>query len=128
MYKFELPIPPSANRYWRNVRGNMVVSSEAKHYKHSAGWLAKAAGVREPLTGPVAVMIGYYRPERRGDLDNRLKCLLDALNGIAYTDDSQVVAIISYRQESPKNGRIEICVKPVPAMNIAKMEEMYERI
>ena len=113
MYKFELPIPPSANRYWRNYRGNMVVSSEAKHYKESAGWLAKAAGVREPFKKPVSVAITVYRPERRGDLDNRLKVLLDALNGVAWTDDSQVVEIHAYRHESPKDGRVEVIVKEV---------------
>jgi crossover junction endodeoxyribonuclease RusA len=29
----------------------------------------------------------------KGDLDNQIKALLDGLNGVAYTDDIQVVAI-----------------------------------
>jgi hypothetical protein len=28
---FTLPYPPSANRYWRNVKGRMVVSVERKN-------------------------------------------------------------------------------------------------
>lgn len=113
MYAFELPMPPSANKYWRNYRGRMVVSKLAKDYKEAAGWLAKAAGVNEPLTGELAVNIVVYRTERRGDLDNRLKVVLDALNGIAYTDDSQIVEIHAYRQEAPKDGRIQIEIRRV---------------
>ena len=34
---------------------------------------------------------GLIRPITKPDLDNVSKCILDALNGIAYKDDSQVV-------------------------------------
>ena len=33
----------------------------------------------------------YIRPTKKPDLDNCAKSILDALNGIAYADDSQVV-------------------------------------
>lgn len=51
-----LPMPVSANRYWRTFRGRMVVSAEAKAYKEQAGWLARAAGA-ELLTGDVALTV-----------------------------------------------------------------------
>ena len=64
-----LPVPPSANRYWRNFRGRMVVSAEARAYKEQAAWIAKAAGM-EPVAGDVSVTLRVYRQAKRGDLDN----------------------------------------------------------
>ena len=44
-----------------------------------------------PLKGPVRVIIDYFHVrKRRMDMDNVSKCILDALNGLAYADDRQV--------------------------------------
>ena len=59
------------------------------------------------LTGPLAVRVTVVRPlpksapksrdgewdTHRPDLDNVVKAVLDALNGVAYEDDAQVVRI-----------------------------------
>ena len=37
---------------------------------------------------------GDIRPTKKPDADNIIKCILDALNGLAYHDDSQVVGVI----------------------------------
>jgi len=34
-----------------------------------------------------------YTPKRRHDADNLVKLVLDALNGVLYTDDSQVAEL-----------------------------------
>lgn len=78
--KLTLPAPPSANRYWRNVRGRMVLSREAKDYKRAVGILAAHL---TPTTKPVAVLLDWYRGRKAGDLDNRLKQSLDATRGDA---------------------------------------------
>ena len=39
----------------------------------------------------VAVEIECQRPTKTSDLDNRTKAALDALNGLAWEDDRQVV-------------------------------------
>lgn len=41
----------------------------------------------------IAALAGDIRPTGRPDLDNIAKLSLDALNGIAYRDDAQVVAL-----------------------------------
>lgn len=41
-----------------------------------------------------AIQEGKIRPKRKPDIDNVLKVVLDSLNGIAYKDDSQVVAVL----------------------------------
>ena len=37
---------------------------------------------------------GEIRPTKKPDADNLAKCVCDALNGMAYTDDSQIVELI----------------------------------
>ncbi len=103
-----LPLGPSANRYWRNVRGVMVKSEAAREYQEQVGWLARAAGLRKPILGAVAVTLRVFRKQRSGDLDNKIKPLLDSLNGIAWNDDSQIVEIHAFRFDDPKNPRIEV--------------------
>lgn len=106
-----LPMPPSANDYWRFVNGRVLVSSDARQYKETAGWLAKSAGLHEPMTGEVSVTLHVYRRQRSGDLDNRIKVLLDSLRGVVYRDDSQVVEIHAYRHEDKLNPRVEIAIE-----------------
>ena len=107
-----LPLPPSANRYWRTFRNVVVVSEEARAYK--AG--VKASALEQGATlipGDVAVYIDVYRSRKAGDLDNRIKVALDALKGIAFEDDRQVVKIHARRFDDRNNGRIEITVETV---------------
>lgn len=40
-----------------------------------------------------AAILGTKYPEKKPDCDNILKVIMDALNGIAYTDDKQVVSV-----------------------------------
>ena len=40
-----------------------------------------------------AMREGTILPSRKPDIDNVLKVVLDALNGVAYKDDSQVVCV-----------------------------------
>ncbi len=82
------------------------VTSEAQAYKEKVGWLMRAAGVRKPLQGRVAVDIKLYphRPldwarrakadplywadtVQRLDLDNCRKVVNDALKDIVFGDD-----------------------------------------
>lgn len=107
-----LPFPISANRYWRNFNGRMVISPEARAYKEAAAWTARAAGI-EVIAGDVAVTLRVYRPAKRGDLDNTVKILLDSLNGIAYNDDSQIVRIVAERYDDKRNPRVEVEVMEV---------------
>ena len=56
---------------------------------------------------------GKIRPMSKGDLDNVVKTVGDALNGVAYDDDVQVVQIYAERFYSD-NPRIQVGVQSVP--------------
>ncbi|WP_129596074.1 RusA family crossover junction endodeoxyribonuclease [Anaerophilus nitritogenes] len=53
---------------------------------------------------------GNIRPIKRPDLDNCMKSITDALNGIAYKDDSQIIkaTVEKYYSEVP---RAEVVIK-----------------
>lgn len=108
-----LGYPPSTNRYWRVWRGRAVKSAEATAYIRNVKWRALAQGLSKPLSGPVVMALTVYRPRRVGDLSNRIKVLEDALQGIAFEDDSQVCEIHALRLEDPTNPRVEVRVEAV---------------
>lgn len=115
-YAFTLPVPPSANRWHRNVNGRMVTSAEARAYGQLAAAMAHSQGVRQirrPAT--VAVMLVWYRSRKSGDLDKRVGICLDALQGIAYENDSQVVELVASRRDDPSRPRLEVIVTELAA-------------
>lgn len=113
---FTLPYPISANRYWRNVNGRTLLSAEARQYKHDAFLYARRDDVTEPAEGPLSVTLVFYRPRKSGDLDNRIKVTLDALNGVAWKDDDQVVEIHAYRRDDKHDPRVTVSVHEAKGM------------
>lgn len=106
-----LPMPPSANRLWRmDKRGFMRKSEEAKTYYELAGFEAIKQGA-QIMTGNVSVTLRVYRARKAGDLDNRIKPLLDALQGVAFMDDKQVVQIHAFRFDDKDNPRVEVVIE-----------------
>lgn len=111
-----LPVPPSANRYWRSFvnkrtrRAMVVRSAEANAYRKEVQKLG--VGIEPiPRGMEVFVQMTWYRAARRGDLDNRIKVMLDALEGIAYEDDAQVRELHAWREEDKENPRVEVTVR-----------------
>lgn len=91
MTELTLPLPPSVNRLWRGNRsGRRWLDPKAAAFKETAAKIALANGVR-PTGGKFEVDVVFFvNPRHPRDLDNSIKVLLDALNGIAWVDDSQV--------------------------------------
>lgn len=59
-----------------------------------------------------AKLAGAIRPVKKPDIDNVLKIVADALNGIAYDDDSQIVAA-SIEKHYDVSPRVEISIEAV---------------
>ena len=100
MFSIEIEgVVPSVNRYWRHTRsGHHYISKEGREFKERLQWMAAAKKARM-LDGAVELRFTWYcrKKCRGGDLDNRLKVILDALEGIIYEDDKQVVRIVAQK-------------------------------
>lgn len=106
---------------WRNFRGITVLSKEAKEFKQTVAVAARLSGVITPLEGMVVVDIAYHprarkketsKPLRRLDCDAHIKPVLDALIGIAYLDDYQVVDARCHLEEPVEKGVLVVTWGP----------------
>jgi Holliday junction resolvase RusA-like endonuclease len=115
-------------------RGNFVSTytpQKTKTYEDEIRMMAKAAmGSSEPLETPVTVAIyirvgiptsfskqkrkdaleNHIRPTKKPDIDNIAKCFLDAMNGIVYLDDKQVVSL-HITKEYAETPAVDVMVK-----------------
>ena len=65
-----------------------------------------------PLNGSLSIELNIRRNKKIdsrafGDIDNHIKSVLDALNGVCYVDDSQI-AVVHVRKFQSKNEGIDI--------------------
>lgn len=102
MFHVKLSPPPSVNRLFRNVAGKGRVKTKAyKNWRKNAV-LSIYAQVRadQRVGGSVAVTISLPAT-MKGDIDNRIKGLLDALVASNRIDDDKHVAAITVRRNAP---------------------------
>lgn len=145
MLTLKLPYPVSANRYWATrvitpkghtrAMAMTYVTKEAQAFKDTVGWLAKAAGVRAPMPGRVAIdyilhpklpqdWAGRARKDPAGwddtvmcvDLDNAQKVLIDALKDIVIMDDKWVREITARRGLPLPEACLIVKVWQIPAV------------
>jgi Holliday junction resolvase RusA-like endonuclease len=115
-------------------RGNFVSTYTPTKTRDYETLIAEAAsqamGSSEPLKTPIAAYIyitvpipasyskkrsaacldGLERPCKKPDADNILKAYFDAMNGIVYEDDSQIVSIHATKRYGAV-GMVEVLVK-----------------
>lgn len=106
-----LPECPSANRWWRMVNNRMLLSREAREYKARVAQLSGARGVHCFDAGPVRVELDWYRERKIGDLDKRIGILLDSLQCVLFSNDSQVIEILARRHDDAANPRVVVTVE-----------------
>ena len=126
------PVGKGRPRFAR--RGNFVSTyspQKTKTYEDEIRLMAKAAmGASEALKTPVTVAIyirvgipksfskqkrkdalaNHIRPTKKPDIDNIAKCFLDAMNGIVYLDDKQVVSL-HITKEYAETPAVDVMVK-----------------
>jgi crossover junction endodeoxyribonuclease RusA len=118
-----LPVPPSANTYWRSVPGKgVLISKTGRQYKETVRGIAfrervsmYAQHVKLELS-----MVVHFGDNRRRDLDNICKAAGDSLKLLAYVDDSQIDRLVVERGSIDRgNPRIEVTVTPLSEMRAA---------
>jgi Holliday junction resolvase RusA-like endonuclease len=129
-----IPVAKARPRFFRAGAGvRTFTPATSARFEERVRLCAQQAGVRIVNEGPVELRVVAYwpmtgaplkrgaRPGRlktsRPDIDNVLKAIADALNGIAYKDDGQV-ALVSIEkrhcsQEDGEGARVVVHVGPV---------------
>jgi len=109
---FDLPWPPSVNRWLRIWGGRAVKSTEWRTFGEGAGMVITEAYKGPILTeSGICVSICLDPPTRRRfDIDNRAKGCLDAMEGIIYDNDYQVDVLTLIRGERYPGGRARVLV------------------
>ena len=114
-------------------RGKFVSTytpTKTRTYEDTIKVAARQAMTIEPLQTPVTVFVyisvpipasyskkrkeaclsGFEKPMKKPDIDNVSKCFLDAMNGIVYVDDVQVISLHMTKVYSTV-GMVEVLVK-----------------
>jgi len=92
--RLTLPIPPSVNQAYVNVpKRGRVASKELKEWKAAAGWQIKTQP-RAQFAGPFTIRL-LLPKDMRGDVDNRLKPVLDLLVSLSITPDDRFAKSVS---------------------------------
>ncbi len=119
--RFTLPLPPSKNRLTRRVRmpggGFRTYPSPAKkRFVRLVKLLGK--GTKPIADGKVRVELLVFRgldkngKLKRGDLANYEELTLDALQGVAYRNDSQIRRLVTELFDDREHPRVEVRVEP----------------
>jgi Holliday junction resolvase RusA-like endonuclease len=106
--KATLPVPPLLNALYRVSRGKMYKDNRAAGFKTEVYVTLKKLGVKCIDDGEVEMEINWYRKKKAGDIDATLKCLLDALEGLVYKNDSQIKKLTIIRHDDKLNPRVEL--------------------
>lgn len=115
MIEFEvLEKPVSVNSCYSNGKnGRRFMTATGKAFKEAVAY-ATTHGMRvggwedcDP-DGKYIVTITYFFPSNRNDIDGSNKLVLDAMQGIVYNNDSQVVELHCYKNKDKDNPRIRI--------------------
>ena len=101
----------AVGRYWVMGKKINFVGGSSSNNVGSVMFLFGDEAKRRVLNSNLpGHMVKVYRPRRVGDLDNRIKCLQDAMEGFAYDDDKQISSIFATRHDDKENPRVEVII------------------
>jgi Holliday junction resolvase RusA-like endonuclease len=99
-------------------RTHAYTPKHAKEWEETVQWFAAQHRPATPLDGPLAVALIFYlprpktvkrpRPSVRPDIDNYAKAVMDALNGVMWKDDGQIVKLHCEKRYGEPRVEIEI--------------------
>lgn len=104
------PMSKDNFKMFNRFTGRPFIASEFKHYERHIQWqFRNQAGGIKPLEGSLKVFLDAYLAKgQRLDTGNISKSVLDALNGFAWKDDSQIDEMVVRRFKRSDRPRIEL--------------------
>jgi Holliday junction resolvase RusA-like endonuclease len=98
----------------RGKFGTFYMAKEGKDRKEDYFYQAKHQWGESPLHQDLKIKVNlYFDTHRRVDWDNFHKLSMDALTGVVWVDDSQIVEATVTKNYDKKDPRIEIAISEV---------------
>lgn len=117
MVKLQFGIEPIAKGRPRFWNGRAVTPERTRKFESALRALARKEYRGKVLSGPLSCRVVFYLkrgktvkrkyPTVGADIDNYIKSCLDALNGIVYEDDKQIIEIAASKRYG-NEGMIQI--------------------
>lgn len=110
------PVPKARARTFHDgERMRSVTPKRTREYESAIGWAFRSAHLGPPMRGDLGIAIIVYEARWPADEDNYTKAILDALNGVAWEDDRQIIdQRTRVRRGSQSPGvHVEIDTEPV---------------
>lgn len=90
----------------------MYLSNTGTALKKQYSKEARSQWGSQPLSGKLEVTLSFFHgDQRKRDIDNYNKLILDALSGILYYDDKQIQKLLIEKHYDKANPRIELSIK-----------------
>lgn len=109
---FQIILPIKAvslnNAYSQNRQGRRFLTKEGKRFKEAVGyWCIGKIPWKLNKNDRFLLSIWFnFKDKRRRDIDDNLKLLIDALVGIAFIDDGQIVGINALKEQGSEKDEI----------------------
>ena len=111
--------------------GGVFTPKETRAFEDAIKMMAKSQYRGAPVLCPLLVMMEFVfkspkkptKPYPRGDLDNFIKAVGDALNGIVYVDDTQIVGISAFKRYGFED---KIVMTIIPASSEARPDPIKQ--
>jgi crossover junction endodeoxyribonuclease RusA len=115
MISFVVEGPPVPWQRCRGRNGHRYTPKKSRDYRKLVAWCALCAyGIQGNILRPVEMTLRVFWPDRRRrDLDNVTKQIGDALQGVAYRDDSQITAWHVTAEIDRERPRVEVEIREV---------------
>lgn len=115
---FTLPVPPSVNQMFRNVRGKGRVKTEAYDQWKAAAKTSLRLQRVPHIAGSVVVLFGVERGSLAADIDNRIKAMLDAIVAAKIIVDDNRVTAFAAAWLPAANGLAHVQIFPAHRLGI----------
>ena len=112
-FSISIPVPPSVNHMHKSGRGYRYSTAEYRNWQRSAGWeVLRQKPV--PLTACRYEVELTLPAKLRGDIDNRIKPVLDLLVKLGVVPDDRFCASVRASADKALVNLASVSVRSVP--------------
>lgn len=111
MIRLSLPYPPSAWDLYTGWGKTRRLSDEYRKWREDCGHFIRGRN-EHPINVPFSCFIALKRPNKRQDLDNRSKAILDALQHYGVIKNDNLLERLTMQWDAGLDAECVVIVQP----------------